>query len=96
MNEAAIQQIVCRALVSERFRHRLLGEDREDVLRTSDLDPRELEAFMAIPAETIEEFAAGVERVMRGWRKATNRVHHRETLPTPSPIPLTAPRGGGR
>jgi len=88
MCEAAIQQIVCRAVVSERFRDRLLGAEREEVLRNSDLDKREREAFLAIPAETIEEFAAGVERVVRGWKQGTNRIPCREILPMQSLVPM--------
>ncbi len=95
MSEAAIQQIVCRAVVNERFRNRLLGGEREEVLRTSDLDLREQEAYLAIPAETIEEFAAGVERVMRGWKRSTNRFRRRETHPEPSLIPMVEPRRKG-
>jgi hypothetical protein len=95
MCEIAIQQIVCRAVVSERFRVRLLGATREEVLHTADLDPREQEAFLAIPADTIEEFAAGVERVMRGWKQAINRNRCREVLPMPSLIPMVAPRREG-
>jgi hypothetical protein len=95
MCEAAIQRIVCRAMVSERFRDRLLGAEREAVLRISDLDQREMEAFLAIPAETIEEFAAGVERVMRGCKHATNRICCRETLSMPSWIPMVAPHREG-
>ena len=95
MCETAIHQIVCRAVVSERFRDRLLGAEREEVLRTADLDPREREAFLSIPAETIEEFAAGVERVLRGWRQGTNRIHCREILPVHRCIPMIEPRREG-
>lgn len=92
MSETVIQQIVCQAVVSERFRDRLLGVEREEILRTSDLDKREQEAFLAISAETIEEFAIGVERVMREWKQGTNRIRCRETLPMPSLISIVAPR----
>lgn len=95
MCEAAIQQLVSRAVVSERFRARLLGTEREEVLRALDLDLREQEALRDIPAETIEEFAAGVERVMRGWKQAANRNRCREILPMPSLLPMVAPRREG-
>jgi len=81
MSEAAIQQMICRAVVSERFRDRLLGTDREEVLRNSDLDEREREAFLAISADTIEEFAAGVERAMRSWKRGAKKNHCRESVP---------------
>jgi hypothetical protein len=95
MSDNAIQQLVGRAVVSDKFRARLLGAERADILRTSDLDPREQDALRAIPAATIEEFAAGVERVMRGWKQAANRIHGREPLPMPSLLPITAPRREG-
>jgi hypothetical protein len=95
MCEIAIHQIVCRAVVSERFRDRLLGAEREEILQTVDLDAREREAFLSIPAETIEEFAAGVERVLRGWRRGTNRIHCREILPAHSCIPMIEHRREG-
>jgi hypothetical protein len=92
MCEAVIQKIVCLAVVSERFRAQLLGAEREEVLRASDLDKQELEALMAIPAETIEEFAAGVERVTRTWKQGANRNRSREFLPIQNLIPIEAPR----
>ena len=91
MSEAAIQQIICRAVVSERFRDRLLGADREQVLRSSNLDQREREAFLAISAETIEEFAAGVERAMRSWKRGAKKDHCMESLPIHNPISIDTP-----
>ncbi len=81
MSEDAIQRIICRAVVSERFRDQLLGVDRGEILRNSDLDPLERVAFLAIPAETIEEFAAGVERAIRSLKRGGNTNHCRERLP---------------
>ncbi len=81
MSDVAIQRMICRAVVSEQYRDRLLGPDREEVLRASDLEMREREAFLAISAETIEEFAAGVERAMRGWRRRSKRKPSLEGLP---------------
>jgi hypothetical protein len=91
MCEAAIQKIVCLAVVSERFRTQLLGVEREEVLRASDLEKQEQEALLAIPAETIEEFAAGVERVTRTWKQGANRNRCREIFPLYSLIPMEAP-----
>jgi hypothetical protein len=80
MYDTAIQMIVCQAVVSDRYRARLLGSDRAEVLRTSGLDTLEQEALLSIQAETIEEFAAGVERVMRQWKQAVGRVDFREPI----------------
>ena len=91
MSEAAIQQIICRAVVSERFRDQLLGADREQVLRNSNLDQWEREAFLGISAATIEEFAAGVERAMRSWKRGAKRNHCRESLPILHPISIDTP-----
>ena len=74
MGETAIQKLVCQAVVSDQYRIRLLGSDRADVLRTSGLDEQEQEALLAIPAHTIEEFAAGVERMARQWKRTGTRV----------------------
>jgi hypothetical protein len=73
MLDTAIQKIVCQAVVSDVFRARLLGSEREDVLRSSGLDAAEQEALLSIRADTIEEFAAGVERVVRQARQAGSR-----------------------
>jgi hypothetical protein len=91
MCEAAIHKIVCLAVVNERFRTQLLGAEREEVLRVSDLDKQEQEALLAIPAETIEEFAAGVERVTRTFKQGANRNRCREVFPFRSLIPMEAP-----
>ena len=91
MCETEIQKIVCLAMVSERFRVQLLGAQREEILRGSNLDKQELEALLAIPAKTIEEFAAEVERVMRAWKQGTNRNRYREIFPLHSLIPMEAP-----
>lgn len=74
MSDTAIQKIVCQAVVSDAFRARLLGSERKDVLRSSGLDAVEQEALLSIPADTIEEFAAGVDRVLRQWKKTGNRM----------------------
>ncbi len=80
MYDTAIQKIVCQAVVSDQYRARLLGSDRVEVLRCSGLDAREQEDLLAIHAETIEEFAAGVERVTRAWQRAGNRPPGKETF----------------
>jgi hypothetical protein len=95
MCEAEIQKIVCLAVVSERFRAQLLGVEREDVLRASDLDKREQSALLEIPAETIEEFAAGVERVTRMWKQGSTRNQCREFFPFHNLIPVEVPRREG-
>ena len=65
MCETAIQKLVCQAVVSDSYRNRLLGSERAEVLRTAGLDAKEQEALLSIRAATIEEFAAGVERMTR-------------------------------
>jgi hypothetical protein len=80
MDDTAIQMLVCQAVVSDQYRARLLGPDRVDLLRCSGLGPGEQEALLAIRAETIEEFAAGVERVTRLWKRAGNRSSGEEVL----------------
>jgi hypothetical protein len=70
MCETAIQKLVCQAVVSDSYRNRLLGSERAEVLRTAGLDAKEQEALLSIRAATIEEFAAGVERMTRLWKRA--------------------------
>ena len=80
MCDTAIQKLVCQAVVSDHYRTRLLGPDRAEVLRTSGLDAREQEALLSIQAVTIEEFAAGVERVTRLWKREEKRLAAREAV----------------
>jgi hypothetical protein len=94
MSEVAIQRMICRAVVSERYRDRLLGSDREKILRASDLEDREREAFLAISAETIEEFAAGVERAMRNWKRRAKQNRSPESLPIRNLISIDIRRRG--
>jgi hypothetical protein len=70
MDETAIQRLVCQAVVSDHYRIRLLGSERAEVLRTSGLGEQEQEVLLSITAGTIEEFAAGVERMARQWKRA--------------------------
>jgi hypothetical protein len=79
MGETAIQRLVCQAVVSDQYRNRLLGSERAEVLRTSGLDEQEQEALLSIPARTIEEFATGVERMARQWKRAGMGSIARET-----------------
>ncbi len=79
MGETAIQKLVCQAVVSDQYRIRLLGSDRADVLRTSGLDEQEQAALLSIQARTLEEFAAGVERMMRQWKRVGIGSIARET-----------------
>jgi hypothetical protein len=92
MGETAIQKLVCQAVVSDQYRIRLLGSDRADVLRTSGLDEQEQEALLAIPAHTIEEFAAGVERMARQWKRAGSGSIARETAAIRGMIEVEVPR----
>ncbi len=92
MGETAIQKLVCQAVVSDQYRIRLLGSDRADVLRTSGLDEQEQEALLAIPAHTIEEFAAGVERMARQWKRAGSGSIARETAAIRGMIEVELPR----
>jgi hypothetical protein len=92
MGETAIQKLVCQAVVSDQYRIRLLGSDRADVLRTSGLDEQEQKALLAIPAHTIEEFAAGVERMARQWKRAGNGSIARETAAIRGMIEVEVPR----
>ena len=92
MGETAIQKLVCQAVVSDQYRIRLLGSDRADVLRTSGLDEQEQEALLAIPAHTIEEFAAGVERMARQWKRAGTGSIARETAAIRGMIEVEVPR----
>lgn len=91
MTEAAIQKIVCMAVVSGRFRSQLLGEERPEVLRSFGLDAKEQEALMGIHAGTIEEFAAGVERFTRAWKRSESGSRSMEPVSIPGWIPIDAP-----
>ncbi len=92
MGETAIQKLVCQAVVSDQYRIRLLGSDRADVLRTSGLDEQEQEALLSIPARTIEEFAAGVERMARQWKRAGMGSIARETAVIRGMVEVEIPR----
>jgi hypothetical protein len=80
MYDTAIQKLVCQAVVSDHFRVRLLGSDRAEVLRTSGLGEVEQEALLSIPANTIEEFAAGIERMIRQRKQAGDRLDSQESV----------------
>ncbi|MBN1438405.1 MAG: hypothetical protein JW929_03260 [Anaerolineales bacterium] len=95
MHNSAIQRIVCQAVVSDAYRARLLGSDRVQLLRSAGLDPREQEALLAIQAETIEEFAAGVERVARLWRQAAHKVQGYAAFEFRRPIEVDLPPRSG-
>jgi hypothetical protein len=92
MGETAIQRLVCQAVVSDQYRIRLLGSDRAEVLRTSGLDEQEQEALLSIPAHTIEEFAAGVERMARQWKRAGMGSIARETAAIRGMVEVELPR----
>jgi hypothetical protein len=94
MDDTAIQKLVCQAVVSDQYRARLLGPGRLDVLRRSGLDAREQETLLAIRAETIEEFASGVERAMRLWRRAGKRSSDEKPLVLPRLIEADLPPRG--
>jgi hypothetical protein len=91
MTEAAIHKVVCMAVVSGRFRSQLLGDERPELLRSFGLDAKEQEALMDIHAGTIEEFAAGVERLIRGWRRTENSSRCMEPVSIPGWISIDAP-----
>lgn len=93
MSEAAIQKVVCMAVVSDRFRSQLLGEDRAEVLRLFGLENREQQALIEIHAETIEEFAAGVERLLHGWKRAEVCGRSLATAPLCRGMPIEVPPG---
>lgn len=95
MCDTAIQKLVCQAVVSDTYRARLLGSERAEVLRTAGLDAREQEALMSIPASTIEEFAAGVERMSRLWKRAGKVSLPRETAALRGWIELEIPPRSG-
>jgi hypothetical protein len=91
MTDTAIQQMVCRAIVSDQYRVKLLGSERAEVLQASGLDAREQEALLAIRAETIEDFAASVERALRQWKHAALRRVPMETVPVRGMVAMEIP-----
>jgi hypothetical protein len=91
MCDTEIQKIVCRAVITDAYRARLLGSDRESVLRSSGLDAGEEKALMSIQAETIEEFATGVERWMRLSKQSGNRFRKREPISIPGMVAIELP-----
>jgi hypothetical protein len=95
MCEAAIQKLVCQAVVSDQYRSRLLSSDRAEVLRTSGLTEKEQSALMSIPARTIEEFAAGVELLTRQWKRTGKEFPARETAPVCGWIEMELPPRSG-
>jgi hypothetical protein len=94
MSTEAIQKIICKAVVSDEFRSLLLGPNRAELLRDSGLEDPELEALAEIRAETIDEFAAGVERWMRMSRREANRVLPEKSLAVRKMIRMEAPPDG--
>jgi hypothetical protein len=92
MTDQEIQKLVCRAVVSDQFREQLLGAGRAEMLRASGLDAREQEVLLSIQAETIEDFAASIDRTIRQWKRAALRRTPVETVPVRGLVAIEIPR----
>jgi hypothetical protein len=63
MSMRALEAIVGRAVVSERFRAGILNGKRAELIRQFSLEPDETSAVMSIQAGSLPEFARAIERL---------------------------------
>jgi hypothetical protein len=63
MSVRALEAIVGKAVVSERFRAGILNGQREELIRPFGLGPEETSAVMSIRANDLSEFALAIEQL---------------------------------
>ena len=63
MSVRALEAIVGRAVVSERFRAGILNGKRAELIRQFSLEPHESSAVLSIKARSLPEFAMAIEKL---------------------------------
>ena len=63
MSIRALEAIVGRAVVSDRFRTGILNGKRAELIRQFGLEPDETSAVMSIQARSLPEFARAIEKL---------------------------------
>lgn len=70
MSARALDDLIGRAVASKEFCAAVLNGQRRELLKGYDLDPEEVTKLLAIQADTLEDFAAAIERLMRRAKAA--------------------------
>lgn len=65
MTARTLQKIVGRAIISDDFRAGILNGKRAEILSEFDLEHEVFDTLMSIRAESLAEFAAAVEQLVR-------------------------------
>ncbi len=60
MSIGELERLVCTAVISTRFRHKLLNGSRAQMLDEFELTAEEREFLLSIQAETVQEFATSL------------------------------------
>ena len=63
MSARALEAIIGKAVVSERFRAGILNGQRAQLIQHFGLDPDEQSAVMSIQARSLPEFAKAIEKL---------------------------------
>jgi hypothetical protein len=63
MSVRALEAIIGKAVVSERFRAGILNGQRGELIRQFSLEPDETSAVMSIQAQNLTEFACAIEKL---------------------------------
>ena len=63
MSERALEAIVGKAVVSDRFRAGILNGQRAELIRPFGLEPEETSAVLSIHAQDLSEFALAIEQL---------------------------------
>ncbi len=63
MSARALEAIIGKAVVSERFRAGILNGQRSQLIQQFSLEPDEKSAVMSIQARNLSEFAMAIERL---------------------------------
>jgi hypothetical protein len=84
MSLRGLNEIIGKAVISDRFRAGLLNGKRAELIRQPefDLEPDEAMALMAIHAENLAEFAVAVERLVE-QREVRSAEYEDAALTTP-------------
>jgi CheY-like chemotaxis protein len=65
MSIVSLNAIVTKAVVSDRFRDGILNGRKAELIRDFDLDADEVAAIMSIHADSLAEFAAAIDELVR-------------------------------
>ena len=94
MSLRGMNQIIGKAVISDRFRAGLLNDKRAELIRQPEfeLDPEEAMALMAIQAENLAEFAVAVEQLVE---QREQRPAERDDYALASPLRWANPSNMG-